>query len=237
MSAGQKPGMSKPVLFTWSGGKDSAMALWQLRQQPGYSVCALITTLTEGYDRISMHGVRRVLLEQQAAAIGLPLEKVYISQQSSTEAYESRMRELLVRHRAAGVSKVAVGDIFLEDLRKYREEKLREAGMEALFPIWGRDTTKLARQFIELGFRATLTCVDSQLLDGTFAGRAFDESLLEELPDSVDRCGENGEFHSFVHDGPIFREPLAVERGEVVLRDERFYFCDLLPADEARPGQ
>jgi len=229
--------MSEPVLFTWSGGKDSAMALWQLQQQPEYAVRALLTTLTEGYDRISMHGVRRVLLEQQAAAIGLPLEKVYISQQSSNEEYESRMRETLLRHKAGGVTRVAIGDIFLEDLRQYREDKLREAGLEGLFPMWGWDTTELAREFIALKFRATLTCVDSQLLDGQFAGRAYDESLLAELPAGVDPCGENGEFHSFVHDGPIFREPVAVERGEVVLRDERFYFCDLLPAEGARPGQ
>lgn len=229
--------MSEPVLLTWSGGKDSAMALHQLMQRPEYSVVGLLTTLTEGYDRISMHGVRRVLLEQQAASLGLPLEKVYISQQSSNEEYEVRMREALLRHRAAGVSRVAIGDIFLEDLRKYREDKLREAGLEALFPIWGRDTTQLAREFIELGFKATITCVDSQLLDGEFAGHAFDESLLAALPDSVDPCGENGEYHSFVHDGPIFAEPVAVERGEVVLRDERFYFCDLLPAGEAQPDQ
>ena len=219
------------VLFTWSGGKDSAIALYELKKDPDYEICALLTTVTEDYDRISMHGVRSVLLEQQAASLGLPLEKVLISKNSSNEEFESKMSLVLQRYKSAGVSLAAFGDIFLEDLRKYREDNLSRIGFRAIFPIWKRDTAKLAHSFIALGFKAALTCVDSHVLDKSFAGRTFDETFLSELPPGVDPCGENGEFHSFTYDGPIFQKRIAHTAGEVVLRDNRFYYCDLCPED------
>ncbi|GAB4389174.1 MAG: ATPase [Thermodesulfovibrionales bacterium] len=221
--------MSESVLFTWSGGKDSALALHELLAG-GARVSALLTTVTAQYGRVSMHGVREDLLRRQAASLGIPLETVAISADSSNEEYQARMHEALLRHRRLGTARVAFGDIFLEDLRRYREENLRRAGMEAVFPIWGRKTPELARRFLALGFRAVVTCVDSEALDGSFAGREYDESFLSDLPPGVDPCGENGEFHSFVYDGPIFSEPVAVARGEVVVRDGRFHFCDLVPA-------
>jgi len=216
------------VLMSWSGGKDSAMALYELGKAGGSEVLALLTTVTEGYERISMHGVREVLLDRQAEALGLELCKVRIPRNSSMEEYETRMREALEHYLDRGVSSVVFGDIFLEDLRKDREDKLGRIGMAASFPIWRRDTAELAGAFINVGFQAVITCVDTRMLDGEFAGRAYDRQLLRDLPDGVDPCGENGEFHSFVHDGPIFREPVAHRIGEVVLRDDRFCFCDLL---------
>ena len=221
--------MSEKVLFTWSGGKDSALALYELQKRDGCEVAALLTTLTEDYDRISMHGVRSILLEKQAECLGLPIEKVYLSKNSSNEEYEASMREVLQRYLTFGVSSVVFGDIFLEDLRKYREDNLSKIGMKAVFPIWKRDTTELAHEFIDLGFRAVIICVDSSLLDKTFVGRLFDRQLLSELPANVDPCGENGEFHSFVYDGPIFQKRVSYKKGEVILRDNRFWYCDLIP--------
>lgn len=221
--------MKTKVLMSWSSGKDSGLALHELMNSEKYEVSALLTTITEDYDRISMHGVRRVLLEQQAESIGLPLEKVLIPRDSSNETYESRMLAMLQRQKAAGVTAVAFGDIFLEDLKQYREDKLATGGMGAIFPIWKIDTKELAHKFINLGFKAIITCVDTQACDGKFAGRVYDEQLLSELPANVDPCGENGEFHSFVYDGPIFARPVLFERGEIVLRDSRFNFCDLIP--------
>ncbi len=217
------------VLFSWSGGKDSAMALHELRKDGDFEIAALLTTLTEGYDRVSMHGVRRVLLERQAESLELPVEHVYISKDASNEEYEARMKEKLTYYKDRGVSSVVFGDIFLEDLRKYREDNLRKIGMKGVFTVWKRDTAELARAFISRGFEAIVTCVDSKVLDKRFAGRVFDEKFLAELPSSADPCGENGEFHSFVYNGPIFRDKIAFEIGEVVLRDERFCFCDLTP--------
>ena len=216
------------VLFGWSGGKDSAMALREVLRGGKYEIAALLTTVTEDYDRISMHGVRRVLLEKQASNLGLALEKVLISKSASNAEYERNMKLVLEKYRSQGVSSVVFGDIFLEDLRKYRENKLKEANFRGIFPLWKRDTRKLAEEFISAGFRAVVTCVDSKVLDGNFAGREFDGSFLADLPAGVDHCGENGEFHSFVYEGPIFREKIALSRGEVVLRDNRFYFCDLV---------
>ncbi|MEJ2697037.1 MAG: diphthine--ammonia ligase [Candidatus Sulfobium sp.] len=213
------------VLFAWSGGKDSAMALHRLKGMGGYEVAALLTTVTEGYDRVSMHGVREVLLERQAASLEIPLEKVLITKDSSDADYESRMSEALGRHRE--VRTVCFGDIFLEDLRSYREDKLAKAGMKGLFPIWKKDTKLLAREFVELGFRAIITCVDTEVLDPCFAGRYYDESLIDDLPGDVDLCGENGEFHTFVYDGPVFQKAVPFTRGETVLREGRFCFCDL----------
>ncbi|MDO8683993.1 MAG: diphthine--ammonia ligase [Armatimonadota bacterium] len=221
--------MKIKALFAWSGGKDSAMALHELQKNANVEIVALLTTVTKDYDRISMHGVRMALLERQSESIGLPLEKVFISKESSNDDYEAAMKATLEKHKAAGVSAVAFGDIFLEDLRKYREDKLAQVGMTGLFPIWKRATSELAQTFIESGFKAIVTCADSQAGAGEFAGRYFDKQLLSDLPPNVDPCFENGECHSFVYDGPIFRRPIAFSVGETVLRDERFYYCDLIP--------
>ena len=221
--------MAEKIIFTWSGGKDSAMALYELQRTHSYEVSALLTTITEDYERISMHGVRRILLERQADSLGVSLEKVFISKNTSNEEYESKMQEALIKYRATGVSSVVFGDIFLEDLRKYREDNLSKVDMKGIFPIWKRDTTELAHTFIDLDFKAFVTCVDSNVLDKKFVGRVFDEQFLSELPSTVDACGENGEFHSFAYDGPIFRERIAFTVGDIVLRDNRFYFCDLIP--------
>ena len=217
---------TKPVLFCWSGGKDSAMALRVLRQQNGLRVAALLTTVTEGYERISMHGVRRELLLRQAHAIGLPLREVRIPPQCVNPIYEARMRDAMLAQKAAGVRCVAFGDIFLQDLREYRERNLALVEMSAIFPIWKCDTRELAQEFCALGFRAIAVCIDSHKLSREFAGREVDESFFRDLPEGVDPCGENGEFHTFVYDGPIFSNAIAAERGEVVERGG-FYFCDL----------
>jgi uncharacterized protein (TIGR00290 family) len=214
------------VLFCWSGGKDSAMALNVLRQQRDLRVAALLTTVTEGYERISMHGVRRTLLRRQAEATGLPLYEVRIPPQCVNPVYEARMREALLSQKKNGVHRVAFGDIFLQDLREYRERNLTQMEMKAIFPIWKRDTRELTQEFCAMGFRAIAVCIDSTKLSREFAGRELDESFFRDLPAGVDPCGENGEFHTFVYDGPIFSIAIAVERGEVVERD-RFYFCDL----------
>ncbi len=218
------------ILFSWSGGKDSALALHEIQKSGKYRIAALLTTVTQDYDRVSMHGVRRVLLEQQAESLGLPLEQILITNHATNAEYETEMRALLEKYKKLGVNAVVFGDIFLEDLKKYREDNLAQIGMRGLFPIWKRGSRELARAFIALGFQAITTCVDSQHLDREFVGRLFDEQFLSELPASVDPCGENGEFHSFAFDGPIFRKKIGIAQGEVVLRDNRFYYCDLLPA-------
>jgi len=218
------------ILLSWSSGKDSAMTLYEIKKAGNYEVVALLTTVTREYDRVSMHGVRRELLEQQAGSVDLPLEKVLIPKNSSNQEYEAQMQKTLERYLKLGVSKVAFGDLFLEDIRKYREEKLAKLGMSGIFPLWKRDTRELAHTVIRLGFKAALSCVDSKSLDGKFAGREFDEQLLADFPPNVDPCGEYGEFHSFAYNGPIFRESIRFRKGEVVLRDNRFYYCDLIPA-------
>ena len=220
--------MTERALFTWSGGKDSALALYELQKGNGHKVVALLTTLSEVYDRISMHGVRGILLEQQANSLGLPIEKVYISKNSSNEEYEAKMREVLQKYLTAGVSSVVFGDIFLEDLRKHREDNLAKIGMKAIFPIWKKDPAELARGFIDLGFKAVITCVDSNVLDRAFVGKPYDQQFLSELPSTVDPCGENGEFHSFVCDGPMFQKEVPYTKGETVFRDNRFWYCDLM---------
>ncbi len=217
------------VLLSWSGGKDSALSLYELQKTGLYDVRALLTTVTEDYDRSSMHGVRRVLLEQQADSVGIPLEKVFIPKTVSNEEYESIMQEVCENYLNAGIFTVVFGDIFLEDVREYREKNLEKIGMKASFPLWGKDTVSLARAFINLGFKAITTCIDSHVLGKDFVGRDFDEKFLNELPPSVDPCGEHGEFHSFVYDGPVFRKKISCTRGEVVFRENRFYYCDLLP--------
>jgi uncharacterized protein (TIGR00290 family) len=221
--------MTEQVLLSWSGGKDAALALRELRASDDYEVTALLTSITEEYDRITMHGVRRSLLEQQAKALDLPLHTVFISAATTEAEYRAKMREALLRYEDAGVSGVAFGDLFLEDVRTYREENLAEIDLQALFPLWKKDTEELAHSFIDAGFKAIIICVDSEALDGSWVGRLFDEEFLSDLPPGVDPCGENGEFHSFVYDGPIFRTGVAFKKGTVVLRDGRFYYCDLLP--------
>src|SRR5216683_2084945 len=193
----------EPILFCWSGGKDSAMALHTLLQQKHFQVVALLTTVTETYDRIAMHGVRRELLQRQAESIGLPLHEVFIPPQCVNLIYEARMEEALRLFYNQGVRQVAFGDIFLEDLRAYREKNLARIGMTALFPIWKRDTRELIHFFHQQHFRAIAACIDSKVLGPSFAGRELDESFFHHLPANVDACGENGEFHTFVFDGPI----------------------------------
>jgi len=223
------------VVFSWSGGKDSALALHELRKSDRYEIVGLLTTVAQEYGRVSHHGVREELLDSQAEAVGLELDKLLLpsdgSGSCSFEDYEALMGRTMARYREAGVLLVAHGDVFLEDLREYREKKLAQVGMKALFPIWRRDTTELVRTFIRLGFKAYVSCVDGEKLPAALAGRPLDAELLADLPDGVDPCGENGEFHSFVYDGPIFERPLRVEVGEVVSRDTR-HFADLLLNDQ-----
>jgi uncharacterized protein (TIGR00290 family) len=221
------------VMVAWSGGKDSALALYEIRKKD-FEISALLTTVTEKYNRISMHGVRQALLEKQSNSLGLPLEKVFIPPETSNEVYEARMTAVLEKYAQQGVTTVVFGDLFLEDIRAYRENQLSKMGMKACFPLWKKDTLELAHEFLNLGFKAIVTCVDANTLDGSFAGRLFDKKFLAELPSSVDPCGENGEFHSFVYDGPNFMERILYKKGKSVVRDNRFYFCDLLPRSRLR---
>jgi uncharacterized protein (TIGR00290 family) len=221
--------MSKDIFLSWSGGKDSALALYEIQKTNNHRVVALLTTITEDYDRISMHGVRRALLEQQADALGIPLRKILIPKDSTNAIYEAQMRALLEEGLREGIDTVAFGDIFLEDLKLYREKNLAQLGMKGLFPIWKRDTRELAQTFIHLGFKAALACIDTAILNPTFAGRPYDQTLLHDLPPNVDPCGENGEFHSFAFDGPIFKHKVNHTVGEVVQRDH-YCFCDFVPA-------
>ena len=218
----------EPILFCWSSGKDSAMALHTLLQQEQFRVISLLTTVTEGYDRVAMHGVRRELLHRQAESLRLPLHEVRIPPQCINPIYEARMEAALTHFYDLGVRKVAFGDIFLEDLRAYREKNLARINMTALFPMWKRDTRELIQSFHHQGFRAIAACVDSKALDPSFAGRELDDSFFRDLPSTADPCGENGEFHTFVFDGPIFHLPIPIRTGETVNRDG-FVFCDLLP--------
>jgi uncharacterized protein (TIGR00290 family) len=223
--------MKIPVIMSWSGGKDSAMALHELLKAGDYEVVALLTSVSAEYRRISHHGVREVLLEQQAQAIGIPLEKVYLpsnnGQPCTNDVYEKIMADVMAKFQSQGVQTVAFGDLFLEDLRAWREANLAKAGMRGIFPIWKWGTTALARDVIARGFKAYLSCVEGEVGPG-FAGRAYDQSLLDDLPAGIDPCGENGEFHSFVHAGPIFANPVSVRVGDIVVRDGRYY-ADLLP--------
>ena len=223
----------EPLILSWSGGKDSALALARLREMPDVDVVGLLTTVTVGYDRISIHGVRRSLLHAQALALGLPVYEVALRPQSSNEAYERATADALaaVRERTPDVRRLAFGDIFLADVRQYREALVRGLGFGATFPLWGEASASLAEEVIGRGFAARLVCVDTEQLAARFAGRAYDDALLAELPAGVDPCGERGEFHTFVSGGPGFAAPVPYETGEVVLRDGRFAYCDLLPAE------
>lgn len=219
----------EPIVLSWSGGKDSALALEALRADPAIDVVALLTSVTAGYDRISIHGVRRALLEAQSRSLDLPVHEIVLQPDSSNNAYDAAVEQALVnlQRRYPDVRRVAYGDLFLVDVRQYREDRLRRLGFECLFPIWGRPTDIVAREFIDRGFEARVVCVDTTQLDASFAGRAFDADLLRDLPASVDPCGERGEFHTFVSAGPGFSQPLSYTLGEVVLRDDRFAYCDL----------
>lgn len=219
--------------MSWSGGKDSAFALYELLKTDLYEVVALMTSISEEFRRISHHGVREALLEQQADAIGIPLEKIYLpsgkSHPCTNEIYEQIMGDVMAKFYSRGVRTVAFGDLFLEDLRAWREANLAKGNMRGIFPIWKRNTTELANELIALEFKAYLSCVEGKLGPG-FVGRPYDLDLLRDLPPGIDPCGEYGEFHSFVYDGPIFTRPVPVQVGEIVIRDGRHY-ADLLPAD------
>jgi uncharacterized protein (TIGR00290 family) len=227
------PRQGKSIALSWSGGKDSALALWALREEVGTEPVALLTTITEDYDRISMHAVRSELLRAQARAIGIELVEIPIPAGCVNATYEERMARALASPPLNRVPTIAFADLFLADVRAYREERLAGAGRSALFPLWNRDTTALAHEFIDAGFAATLVCVDPRQLDPSFVGRRFDQALLADLPAGVDPCGENGEFHTFVHAGPIFDAPIEVDLGEIVTRDG-FAFQDLLPVQPVK---
>lgn len=220
--------MKPRALLSWSSGKDAAWALHVLRQQGDVEVVGLLTTVNRAFGRVAMHAVREPLLEAQAEAAGLPLWKVDIPFPCPNEAYEAAMGGACARAVAEGIEAIAFGDLFLEDIRAYRVEKLAGTGLRPLFPLWGRETAALAREMIAGGLQARLTCVDPERLEPAFAGRAFDAALLADLPPSVDPCGERGEFHSFAWDGPMFKHPIPVRRGDTVARDG-FVFADLLP--------
>ncbi|MEM4658808.1 MAG: diphthine--ammonia ligase [Candidatus Methanosuratincola sp.] len=219
--------MIERVLLSWSGGKDSALSLYELLRGGGYEIVALLTTVTQGYNRVSMHGVRWELVAAQADSVGYPIERVMIPQNASNAEYESCMEEVLSRY--PGVTGVVFGDIFLEEIRRYREQNLAKLGMKGIFPLWNRDSLELAETFINTGFRAIIACIDSFKLCGDFVGSLFDRNFLSSLPHQVDPCGENGEFHSFVFDGPIFRHRIEYALGRVVTRDCRFYYRDIIP--------
>jgi uncharacterized protein (TIGR00290 family) len=222
----------KKVLLSWSSGKDCAWSLHLLRQMPGVEVVALITTLNAEANRVAMHAVRRELLEAQAERAGLPLWAVDLPWPCSNEEYESRMRKVCERAKAEGVTAVAFGDLFLEDVRAYRVKQLADTGLEPLFPAWGLPTADLAREMIAAGVKAKITCVDPSKISSTFAGRDFDAAFLDSLPPGIDPCGENGEFHSFVYEAPVFSKPIRVRKGVVVQRDG-FVFADVAPDHES----
>jgi uncharacterized protein (TIGR00290 family) len=242
--------MKEKIVFCWSGGKDSALALHRLRVEDRYEVVSLLTTCNEHFQRVSMHGVRIDLLEQQARALGLPLEKMFVSQRGSNDEYLAEMKRHLLAFKARSVTHFAFGDIFLEDLRRWREENLAQLGLRGLFPIWNVDSRQLIREFIALGFGSTICCVNDAYLDESAVGRNIDSDFLQSLPAGVDPCGENGEYHSFAFAGPIFQQPLRIKVGEKVYRPleethpgaaspvcpspaarptKGFWFCDLLP--------
>lgn len=221
--------VARPIALAWSGGKDSSLALAALREDPAWEVVALVTTVTRDFDRISMHGVRRTVLEAQVAALGLPLVEASIPAAASNIVYEEALATALaiLRQTHPDLEHLAFGDLFLADVRAYRERLLPPLGWAPVFPLWGRQTAALARDFVAAGYRAVLTCVDTTQLGADFAGREFDAALLAELPATVDPCGERGEFHTLVYAGPIFRRPVAVQVGERALRDGRFEYCDV----------
>lgn len=218
----------KKAIVSWSSGKDSAMSLYNILQKKEFDILAIVTTVTDTFHRVSMHGVREELLNQQSNSLGLHLEKVEIPYPCPNEVYEQKMDELLLSYKAKGLTHVVFGDLFLQDIRKYREEKLSQVNVTPVFPLWGENTALLARKLLSVGFRAIIVCVDPKKLDPKYAGCEFDEAFLENLPRGVDPCGENGEFHTFVFDGPIFRERIRITVGDRVVRDG-FQYVDILP--------
>ena len=241
----------KKALFNWSSGKDSALALYKILQNPDFKIEYLLTSVNQQFQRISMHGVRVELLEQQAKSIGIPLEIMQIPEMPSMEIYENVMQQTLEKLKEKGIIHSVFGDIFLEDLRQYREDKLATIGFEAVFPIWKIPTKDLIQEFIALGFKTIVVCVNERYLDQSFVGRIIDQQFIDDLPENVDVCGENGEFHTFCFDGPIFQKPIEFETGEIVYRkyekpkqessntacdsddstayDYGFWYCDLIP--------
>jgi uncharacterized protein (TIGR00290 family) len=227
----------KKAFFNWSGGKDSALALFKLIQQGTYQIDCLLTTVNSKYKRISMHGVREELLEQQAIEIGLPLKKIYLPEFPEMEVYDRVLTVNLASFKKQEVDTAVFGDIFLDDLRTYRENQLKPLGLKAHFPLWKEDTNSLIREFIDLGFKTIVTCVSDNHLDKTFAGRIIDKEFIKDLPNGVDPCGENGEFHTFVFDGPIFKKPVNFTIGEITYKkydndedkhlENGFWFCDI----------
>ncbi len=232
MNATQRdePSSRAQVIVSWSGGKDAAWALHKLRADRRYEVVGLLTTVTDEYERVAMHGIRRDVLHAQAAAVGLPLIEARLPRHAGNATYEASFATALAsaRERWPSIHHVAFGDLFLADVRAYRDAMCARLGWECVYPLWESDTSALAHTMIECGLQAVLCCVDTQQLDASFAGRAYDAELLNDLPESVDRCGEHGEFHTCVHAGPMFALPLGLRRGETVLRDARFAFSDLL---------
>lgn len=223
----------KPVLLAWSGGKDSTLALERLLSDAHWRVAGLVTTVTTGYDRIAIHGVRRSILHRQVEALGVPLIEAEIPPQASNDVYEAAFADALTRASAksgTGIDTIAFGDLFLADVRAYREAMLARLGWRSLFPLWGEETARLAHYFVDRGYRAILSCVDTEQLDAAFCGREFDAALLADLPARVDPCGENGEFHTCVYAGPLWPAPIALVRGQRVLRDGRFQYVDLIEA-------
>ena len=237
--------MAGHAFFNWSGGKDSALALFKAMYSNEYTIQCLLTNINRVYDRVPMHGVRRSLVEAQAALIGLPLVTVDLPEEPSMQDYEMMLMDKVNALKASGCSKAMFGDIFLEDLKNYRVQKLKEADIECVFPLWKIDTTELIKEFIDKGFKAIVVCVNEQYLDKSFCGRMIDTSFVNDLPSTADVCGENGEFHSFVFDGPIFKQPVQFNKGDIVYKkykapkrvddnddctaDYGFYFCDLIP--------
>ena len=218
-----------PTVLSWSGGKDSALALHELLMDPTVDLRGLLTTITDGYDRVSMHGVRTSLVSAQAAALEIPLWTVRIPPSATNEQYERAMVEALTAIHREGIEAIAFGDLFLTDVRADPERRVAGTGLRPTFPLWGKRTVDLARRFVSCGFRAVVVCVDPRQIDASHCGVEYDDALLELLPGAADPCGERGEFHTFVYDGPMFRQPIATQRGVVVER-EGFFFCDLLPA-------
>jgi len=239
----------KKAIFNWSGGKDSSLALYHILKGNKYDLDSLMTTVNSQYDRISMHGVRRELLYAQGRSIGIPIREVRLPEMPSMSVYDETMCDVLTEMKSKGITHSIFGDIFLENLREYREKRLNEVGLTAHFPLWKRDTTELVHEFIDLGFKTVVVCVNSEFLSKEFTGRVIDKHFLKDLPKNVDPCGENGEFHTFVFDGPIFNQPIKYKLGERVFKkyevpkdkndtcssksDKQvasgFHFCDLIP--------
>jgi uncharacterized protein (TIGR00290 family) len=220
------------ITLSWSGGKDAALAYYDLMRSAAYEIASILTSVTEGYERISMHGIPCSILKQQALSLEIELNTARIAKDSNNENYENVMRKVLTKLKSQGVNTMAFGDIFLQGIRDYRLKNLAVLDMGGVFPLWGQSSEELARRFISSGFKAMLVCVDSKCLSCDFAGREYDEKLLNDLPVGIDPCGENGEFHTFVYDGPIFKRKINYTKGDVVLRQERFYYVDLIDSTQ-----